>query len=63
MSKKMTYNTSVAANATVASIFAGQLHEFCAGNSNIDVIACAAAQGLNISVLVGNETFAKTKLS
>lgn len=59
MSKTMSFVGSIAANSTNPSIFAGQLHEFCAGNSVINLRMTGSAAGLRASVLVGNETFAQ----
>jgi len=55
----MTDRQSVAANTTIGNVVAGKLHEFCASPCIIKVYATASAVGMNMSVLVGNETFAQ----
>lgn len=49
----------VAANATVQNALTGKLHEFISGMSaaNIRLFQAASAAGLNISLLVGGESF------
>lgn len=53
----MTDRESVAANSTVVNVVAGKLHEFLASPSIVRVSATSSAVGLNMSVLVGNESF------
>ena len=53
----MTDRQSVAANATVVNIFSGNLNEFLQGNSLVNLYASAAAVGLNMSLIVGDEIF------
>jgi len=51
----------VAANATVANVLAGKLHEFISGMTaaRIRVFVTGSAAGLNASLLVGGESFAQ----
>ncbi len=53
----MTNRQSVAANATVANVFTGQLHEFLQGRAVINLYGTASAVGLNASLLIGDELF------
>lgn len=55
----MTDRQSVAANSTVTNVLSGKLHEFCARPSEIKIYGTGSATGLNMSVLVGNETFSQ----
>lgn len=48
----------VAANATTDNIFAGQIFEFVDRASIVNFFHVAAAPGLNIDILVGNESLA-----
>lgn len=52
----MTDRQSVAANATVANVLAGKVHEFLSGPSVIRFYATGSAVGLNSTFLVGNES-------
>ena len=51
----LTDRQSVAANATVANVLAGKLNEFLVDSSIVALYATAAAVGLNVSFIVGNE--------
>lgn len=53
----MTDRQSVAANATVENVFAGNLMEFLPANAVVRLYASAAAVGLNMALIVGNEIF------
>lgn len=53
----MTDRQSVAANATVQNVFAGNLNEFLQANSLVNLYASAAAVGLNMTLIVGDEIF------
>ncbi len=53
----MTDRQSVAANATVQNVFAGNLNEFLQANSLVNLYASAAAIGLNLTLIVGDEIF------
>jgi len=53
----MTDRQSVAANATVQNVFAGNLNEFLQANSLVNLYASAAAVGLNLTLIVGDEIF------
>jgi len=53
----MTDRQSVAANATVQNVFAGNLNEFLQSNSLVNLYASAAAVGLNVTLIVGDEIF------
>lgn len=53
----MTDRQSVAANATVQNVFAGNLNEFLQANSLVNLYGSAAAIGLNLSLIVGDEIF------
>jgi hypothetical protein len=53
----MTNRQSVAANTTIANVFAGQLNEFLPRNAIVRLYATAAAVGLNVSLIVGDEIF------
>lgn len=48
----------VGANATTGNIFAGNIFEFVAQPSIVSFFIVAAAPGLNVDVLVGNESIA-----
>ena len=52
----MTDRQSVAANATVANVLSGKLHEFVTQESVVRVYGTAAAVGLFMSCLVGGES-------
>lgn len=52
----MTDRQSVAANATVANVLAGKLHEFVTQQSVVRIYSTAAAVGVFISALVGGES-------
>lgn len=54
----MTDRQSVAANATTGNIFAGNVFEFLSLPSIVRVYIVAAAVGMNVDVLVGNESYA-----
>lgn len=53
----MTDRQSVAANASVLNVFAGNLNEFLQSNSLVNLYASAAAVGLNVTLIVGDEIF------
>ncbi len=53
----MTDRQSVAANATVVNVYAGNLNEFLQSNSLVNLYASAAAVGLNLTLIVGDEIF------
>lgn len=53
----MTDRQSVAANTTIENVFAGRLNEFLMTNSIVRLYGSAAAVGLNMSLLIGNELF------
>lgn len=53
----MTNRQSVAANATIPNVFQNQLHYRLRSRSVVRVYASAAAVGLNISCLTGDELF------
>lgn len=53
----MTDRQSVAANATVQNVFAGNLNEFLQAGSLVNLYASAAAVGLNLTLIVGDEIF------
>lgn len=53
----MTDRQSVAANTTIANVFAGNLNEFLQANSLVNLYASAAAVGLNCTLIVGDEIF------
>jgi len=53
----MTDRQSVAANATVQNVYAGNLNEFLQATSLVNLYASAAAVGLNCSLIVGDEIF------
>lgn len=48
----------VAANATTGNIFAGNIFEFIQRASIVRFYPVAAAPGLNVDILVGNESYA-----
>lgn len=52
----MTDRQSVAANATVANVLSGKVHEFVSQPSAVRVYNSAAAVGLFCSILIGNES-------
>lgn len=52
----MSDRQSVAANATVTNVLTGKVHEFLSTNSVARFYATGSAVGLNISILVGNES-------
>ena len=52
----MTDRQTVAANATVANVLVGKVHEFLTGPSVVRFYGTAAAVGLNCTFLVGNES-------
>ena len=52
----MTDRQSVGANATVANVVSGKIHEFLTEASVVRLYATASAVGLNYSFLVGNES-------
>lgn len=52
----MTDRQTVAANSTVANVLQGKVHEFVSKPSVVRVYGQAAAVGLFMSVLVGNES-------
>ena len=54
----MTDVQSVAANTTTGNIFAGNVFEFIASPSLVRFYLVAAAVGMNVDVLVGNESYA-----
>lgn len=54
----MTDVQSVAANATTGNIFAGNVFEFLSLPSIVRVYIVAAGVGMNVDVLVGNESYA-----
>lgn len=51
----MTDSQSVAANATIANIVAGKVHEFLPEPSVVTLDASADVVGMNMSVLIGGE--------
>ena len=53
----MTDRQTVAANGTVSNVFAGNLNEFLQAASLVNLYASAAAVGLNMSLIVGDEIF------
>ena len=53
---RMSDRQSVGANAVVANVLAGKLHEFLSEDSIVRLYAVAAAVGLNVSLLVGGES-------
>jgi|SRR3990172_525197 len=53
----MTNRQSVAANALVPNVFSAEVHYRLKVPSRIGVYASAAAVGLNLSVLIGDELF------
>lgn len=53
----MTDRQSVALNATVANVLQGKMHEFVSEDSMIRLYATASAVGLNITFLIGGESF------
>ena len=53
----MTNRQSVAANATVQNVYAGNLNEFLQSNSLVNLYASASAVGLLVSLIVGDEIF------
>jgi len=54
----MTDVQTVAANATTGNIFAGNVFEFITLASIVRFYIVAAAAGLNVDILVGNESYA-----
>ena len=54
----MTDVQSVAANATTGNIFAGNVFEFIQSPSIVRCYIIAAAVGMNVDILVGNESYA-----
>lgn len=54
----MTSVQSVAANTTTGNIFAGNVFEFLSLPSVVRVYIVASAVGMNVDVLVGNESYA-----
>jgi len=50
----MTDRQSVAANATVANVLAGKVHEFVGRPSRIRIYGTGSAVGLNMTLIVGN---------
>lgn len=53
----MTDRQTVAANATTANIFAGNIFEFIQRASIVRFYPVAAAVGMNVDILVGNESY------
>jgi len=53
----MTDRQSVGANATVVNALSGKIHEFLERPSKIRMYGTAAAVGLNMTLIVGNQTF------
>ena len=53
---RMSDRQSVGANAVVANVLTGKLHEFLSEDSIVRCYAVAAAVGLNVSLLVGGES-------
>lgn len=53
----MTNRQTVGANATVQNVYAGNLNEFLQSTSLVNLYASAAAVGLNVSLIVGEEIF------
>jgi len=53
----MTDRQTVGANATVQNVYAGNLNEFLQATSLVNLYASAAAVGLNVSLIVGEEIF------
>lgn len=51
----MTDRQTVAANSVVTNVLAGKIFEFAGQNSVVTLFATAAAVGLNISFVIGNE--------
>jgi hypothetical protein len=51
----LTNRQSVAANATISNVFAGQLHEFLQTRALLRIYGTASAVGLNTSVIIGDE--------
>jgi len=52
----MSDRQSVGANATVANVLSGKVHEFLTGPSVVRFYGDASAVGLNTTFLVGNES-------
>jgi len=57
----MTVIQSVAANTTSLNLLAGQVNEFLAGPSTVNVYARSAAVGANLVFQVGNEVFVQNQ--
>lgn len=57
MSPVMTDRQSVGANAVVTNVLSGKLHEFLATASVVRLFATGSAVGLNVSFLVGSESY------
>lgn len=53
----MTDRQSVAANATIVNVYTGNINEFLLRQSKVAFYATAAAVGLNMSLIVGDELF------
>lgn len=56
MAQVMTDRQSVAANSVVQNVLTGKIHEFLQRPSSVRLFACAAATGLNATLIVGNVT-------
>lgn len=57
----MTVVQSIAANSTSLNLLAGQVNEFLAGPSAVNVYARAAVVGANLVYQVGNEVFVQNQ--
>ena len=55
----MTVVQSIAANSTSLNLLAGQVNEFLAGPSVVNVYVRAAATGANLIYQIGNEVFSQ----
>lgn len=53
----MTDRQSVGANSSVSNAVSGKIHEFVSRPSRIRLYATASAVGLNMTLIVGNQTF------
>jgi len=53
----MTNRQSVAANTTVVNVFTGNINEFLNRTSRVTLYGSAAAVGLNMTLIVGDELF------
>lgn len=52
---RMTDVRSVGANTTVDNVLAGKIYEFAPSNSIVTLSAAAAAVGMRVSLIIGNE--------